>query len=170
MKISIENNINNRLIWMTVSCSNLEETLLKEQLYKKVLLELLNRSSINLITIAPQDYSLAYDIIPYHSRTMRGNTFLVNSIANCDFELVEKIVLSEEFRRALLIVVKKTSAISDNELIEIMELIKSKAVSLSEEVIFCEDDGDSLCLYNSAINLAELVSISKSITSEVELS
>jgi len=169
MKISIENNANDKLKWVTFYCANLEEILLKEQFFKTVLLRLLNGRSINLITVAPQNYSLAYDFTPYHSRTIGGTSFLVNNIGNCDFDLVEKIALSEEFRRTLLIMVKRSPALSDSELDEIVGLIKNKPVTISDEVIFCEDDGDSLCLYNSSIDTTELVSISKSIASDVKV-
>lgn len=167
MKISIVSNDNLR--WVSFTCGNFEETLLKEQFYKSVLLRLLNGNSINLITVAPQKYSLAYDFTPFHLRTIGGSPFLVTNIANSDFDLIEKIALSEEFRRTLLIIVKRASTIQDNELREVVELIKNKPVNISDEVIFCEDDGDSLCLYNSSIETKELVLISKSIASNIEV-
>jgi hypothetical protein len=127
----------------------------------------LNGSSISLITIAPQAYSLAYDIIPYHSKTIEGNHFLVNHISKCDFSLIEKVVLSEEFRRALLFIIKEQSPPSDEDLMNAFNLIKGKSTLVMKEVFFCEDDGDSLCLYNTTIDFKELVSISKTLTDDV---
>ena len=167
MKISIENNTNNKLIWVTVSCSNLKEIELREQLYKTVLLQLLNGSSINLITIEPQNYSLAYDIASYHSRNIKGSRFLVNSIAKCDFELIENIVSSEEFRRTLLFIVKEQSPLSDDNLINILDLMKGNFITELKEVIYCEDDGDSLCLYNTTVDFEQLISIAKALTADV---
>jgi hypothetical protein len=167
MKINVENNTNNKLIWVTVSCSNLEEIELREQFYKTILSQLLDSYSIDLITVEPQDYSLAYEIIPYHSRDVGGNFFLVNIIAKCDFQLIERIVSSEEFRRTLLFIVKGQSSISDKNLLDILDLTKGRFSTEIKEVIYCDDDGDSLCLYNTAIDFEQLIFIAKTLTSEV---
>ena len=126
MKINIENKIDNKLIWITASCSNLDEISLKEQLYKKILSHLLINNSISLLTISPQNYSLAYDITPCYTKIINGRSFLINNMVKCDLELVEKIVLSEEFERTLLIIVEKAFDLSDSEVIDIVELIKKK--------------------------------------------
>jgi len=167
MKISIDNKTNDKLIWVTVSCSNLEEIKLREEFYRTVLLQLLDGSSINLITIEPQDYSLAYDIPSYRLRKIKGKNFLVNSIPKCDVELIEKIVSSEEFERTLLLIVKEQPLLSDDNLINILDLIKGKFITKINGVIYCEDDGDSLCLYNTTVDLEELISISKTLTDDV---
>jgi len=167
MKINIDNNTNNKLIWVTVSCSNLREIELKEQFYKTILSQLLNGYSIDLITIEPQDYSLAYEIIPYHPRDVGGNCFLVNRFARCDLQLIEKIVSSEEFRRTLLFIVKEQSFLSDKSLLDILGLIKGRFSTEMKEVIYCDDDGDSLCLYNTAIDFEKLTFTAKTLTSNV---
>lgn len=167
MKISIENNINNKLLWATVSCSNLEEIELRQQFYKTILSQLLDGYSINLITIEPQEYSLAYDLPPYHFKKIEDNLFLINYIAKCDFEFIEKIVSSEEFRRTLLFIEKGQSSLSDKNLLDILGLIKGRFSTEIKEVIYCDDDGDSLCLYNTAIDFEQLTSTAKTLTSDV---
>lgn len=167
MKISIDNKINNKLIWVTVSCSNFEEIELRKQFYKTILLQLLDGYSINLITIEPQEYSFAYDLPPYHLKKLKRNHFLINYIAKCDFELIERIVSSEEFRRTLLFIEKGQSSLSDENLLDILGLIKGRFSAEIMEVIYCDDDGDSLCLYNSAIDFEQLTSAAKTLTSDV---
>src|SRR5437762_2563368 len=157
MKISIDNNISNKLIWVTVSCSNPEEIESREQFYKKVLVRLLDGSSISLITFAPQDYSLAHDICYCQLRIVSGNRFLINGIASCDPQLIEKVVSSEEFRRTLLVIVKERSALSDGDLIKLLELVKGRPDIEMQGVIYCEDDGNSLCLFNTTVHLEELI-------------
>jgi hypothetical protein len=169
MKVSIDIRID-KLIWLTVSCYSLDEILLKQQLFKKILSHLLINNSISLITIAPQSYSLAYDIIPYYARTINGNPFLINNIVKCDLALLEEIVSSEEFERTLLIIVKNQFDLSDLEVIDAIGLIKTTSNNLLHPTIFCEDDGDSLCLYNSAIELPALMSMAQSFTAKITIS
>jgi len=167
VKISIDNNISNKLIWVTVSCFNAGEIELREQFDKTVLLKLLDGSSMSLITFAPQKYSLAHDIGHCQSKILGDNCFLVNSIVSCDPELIKKIVSSEEFRRTLLVVVKERAALPDSDLIKLLDLVKGRSAIEIAGVIYCEDDGNSLCLYNMAIDLKDLMFMARTLTANV---
>ncbi len=167
MKINIENKISNKLLWLNTGYSNAEEFALVKKLYLEILSKTLMGRSIKIITIAPQEYSLGYDFKGANFKTLNNQSYLISSIGHCDLELLQKVVSSEEFRRTLLIIVKSSCDLSDSELPDIVGLVKSKLVTMSNEIIFCEDDGDSLCLYNSDIDLTELISISKQLTSDI---
>jgi hypothetical protein len=167
MKVSIANNVNTKLIWLDVNYSNIDEIELKEQFFLSILSNLLIGSSIKIITIAPQHYSIAYDIGVCYPKNLNSKSFLINSILNCDLELVKKITVSEEFRRTLLFVIKKTSDVSDKELLEILDLAKNKPINLTDSIFFCENDGNSLCLYNVNIEIAELLSAAQKFTTDV---
>lgn len=167
MRIRIDNSISNNLVIVTVICSNLEELELRKNFYKTILLQFLNDSSINSITIEPQDYSLAYDIDNYQQRNVKGHHFGINNITHCNLELIEAIVSSEEFRRTLLLIVKTQSHLSDANLMSILDLIKGKDISDLKGVVYCEDDGDSLYLYNTTVDFEKILSISKTITGDV---
>lgn len=167
MRIRIDNSISNNLVLVSVTCSNLEELELRKNFYKTILLEFLNDSSINLITIEPQDYSLAYYIDNYQQRNIKGHHFGINNISHCNFELIEAIVSSEEFRRTLLIIVKMQTHLSDDNLISVLDLIKGKSIPDLNGVVYCEDDGDSLCLFNTTVDLEQILSISKTVTEDV---
>lgn len=167
MRIRIDNSISSNLVIVTVSCSNLEELELRKNFYKAILFQFLNDSSINSITIEPQDYSLAYDIDNYHQRNVKGHHFGINNIIHCNLELIEAIVSSEEFRRTLLIIVKTQSHLSDKNLMSVLDLIKGKDISDLKGVVYCEDDGNSLYLYNTTVDFEEILSMSKKITGDV---
>ena len=80
-------------------------------------------------------------------------------------KVLKKLIII--FNRTLLIIVKRASNLSDEELLGIIALLNNPSSKINEEVMFCEDDGDSLYLFNSGISLLELVSLAKKVTSEV---
>lgn len=167
MKISIESDIDKKLLWLNASYESADEFTIVKKLYLEILSQTLIGSSIKVITIAPQEYSLAYEFNHTNLITINGQRFLLSSISDCDLELLRKVISSEEFRRSLLVIVKRTFDLTDNELLDIVGVLENTPVSLGDEIVFCEDDGDSLCLYNSEINLLELISISKKITPDI---
>lgn len=169
MKIHIKESDTNKSVWLSVHVSNRDDIVLKEQFYKAVLFSRLNGSKVSLVTITPQSYSLGYEILPNKLRKIRNASFLINSIPDFNFDLANKIVLSEEFERSLLIIVKKEDSLSDAELCKVIKIIKNESIVIKEEIIFCEDDGDSLCIYNSNITLSELKQIACSITQEMKI-
>ncbi len=167
MKIIIENKVLKKLIIINSSYENVEQIANLENLYLKILAQTLIGSTIKLLTIAPQKYSLAYGFNSSVIRKISGQKFLISCIKNCDLDLLREIVTSEEFNRTLLIIVKRASNLSDEELLGIIALLNNPSSKINEEVMFCEDDGDSLYLFNSGISLLELVSLAKKVTSEV---
>ena len=167
MKIEIENKLYSNATWIIVKNETTEAYTIVEKLYLKILSKTLIGHSIKIITIAPQEYSLGYDFEFFDRITVKSKNFLISTIPYCDVELLKKIVLSEEFRRTLIIIVKTSSDLSDSQLNDIVHLVKSSSAILLNEVIFCEDDGWSLCLCNSDIDERELISISKELASNV---
>jgi hypothetical protein len=157
MKISISNN--NKLVRITVRRFDGEGIVVKEQLFRILLLEILDSKSITLVTITPQGYSLAHDFIPNELRRVKNMFFLINKIDSFDLEIATQVSCSEEFARTLMIIVRTKKPLSDRELDEIEDFLQNKIAHINSEIIFCEDDGDSFCLYNINITLSELKSI-----------
>jgi hypothetical protein len=168
MKVIIDNSLDINQIWITVNCTNLQEIQKREKFYETILSKVLNGSPLILITITPKDYSLGFEYNNSGSKTINDKVVLINNFINYELELIENVVLSEEFRRTLLIIVKAERILSDTELEDILDLLKGKSDSNINNVIYCEDDGDSLCLYRTNFDLEKLISISKELTENVQ--
>jgi hypothetical protein len=52
-------------------------------------------------------------------------------------------------------------------LVSVLDLIKGKPITDLKNIIYCDDDGESLCLYDTAIDFELLVSVSNRLTTDV---
>lgn len=161
MKVIIKSNSNNKFICLNVIFKTAEEFIKVKSFYLEILSMVFLRKSLNLITISPQEYSFGYDFKNNNLRKLNNKYFLISNITNCDLDLLNMVVSSEEFRRSLLYIVEGAADLPDDELLSITGPPISSSIISTKEVIICEDDGDSLYFYNSVIKTSELEIIAR---------
>lgn len=169
INVTIHDNTENKLIWVTVNCSNINEITKRAEFYKKVIHKLFAGKAVSLVTIQPQPYSLGNEISLKETRVVKGSNYLVSRVHKFDSSLAEDIAFSEEFRRTLLILVSVGSFLSDNSLLRLRDLVKGNIQRFSNGVIFCEDDGESLLLHNTGAIVDDVVVMARSLSYDVSV-
>jgi hypothetical protein len=157
MKLLIDNI--GKSLWVTVENLSKGDLFIKEKFYEQIMLRLLNKNSVCGITISPQIYSLGFEIKGGYSVNVNGTQLLVNEIESCTPELIHEIVVSEEFSRNLFIVVNNKENLLQVEISDVLLGIKERTSNSPLELIFCENDGDSLCIRNSEIKESDILVI-----------
>lgn len=97
-----------------------------------------------LFTLAPQEYSLAYDIGSYQELKVGREKVLINYIDHCTDDQIEKIANSEDFSRGLLKIVPSPTQKSFVDL----DFVNGNYSDVKEELITCEDDGYRFYWFN----------------------
>jgi hypothetical protein len=158
MAIQVHYKESPRLLYINTNHDNLGELQLIEKYYQKILGRLFWSSKIRLITLQPQKYSFAIGIGVSYEIQAGGQKVLVNEISNCDDNLLNEISQSEEFRRNLLILVKTDIPEFENRIPDILKMANEgdSSIDVPGVIVHCEDDGDSLFLYNSKLTVKEL--------------
>lgn len=133
-----------------------------ENFYFKVLCSVFLEESALLITIQPQDHSFAQGLEKNYNVKMGKNNVLINEIATCTSSLLASISKEEEFSRCLLLLVKSDQVISNDEIAMVLEMVNNKRQSLPTHIklIYCDDDGNGLYLYNTGLSIEHLRSLS----------
>lgn len=122
-----------------------------------------SNQNIKVVTEDPQKYSLGYEF-KFHSKMDFDKTeVLINNVINCGINVLEDINQSEEFKRGLLILIKGSGNSIEDTILEVLKLQKGMHAILKDAVVFCEDDGASLLLYNSALTIEFLQSLERTI-------
>ena len=166
MKILIENT--GKSLWLSAENLSKGDLFIKEKVYEQIMLRLLNKNSVCFITINPQFYSLGFEIKGGYSVNVNGTQLLVNEIESCTPELIHEIAISEEFSRNLFIVVNNKNKLLQAELSDVLMGIRERTSNSPLELIFCENDGDSLCIRNSEIKEADILVITNELNIQLE--
>jgi hypothetical protein len=143
-------------LWISIGDMNKGDLYIKEKFYEKLLLRLVVKNPIVCVTITPQNYSLGFDIKENYLVNVDGKQLLVNEIESCSPTLICEISVSEEFSRSLFVIVNNKQKLTETELSDVLKGIKERTSNSPLEMIFCENDGDSLCIRNSDITKAEV--------------
>ncbi|RAJ83450.1 hypothetical protein CLV59_103418 [Chitinophaga dinghuensis] len=155
MQIKIKHFTKNVLLWDKVIENPDKNFTLPERIFYVLLSRLFIDKEITLLTIQPQSYSLGFELLDYKAIKTNGMRYLINHVENCDDNLLTDITSSEEFKRTLLIIVQTDIQIDDLFISELMALVKDAAYQsellTSATVAYCEDDGNSLYLFNSTL-------------------
>ncbi|GAA0563623.1 hypothetical protein [Chitinophaga japonensis] len=157
MEIKIRHIKNNNLSWEKIIQSDKGDYLLAERIFHTILRHFFLHKKTTLLTIQPQKYSLGYELAQYKEFKVNKKNILINEVSDCGDELLKDIAQSEEFKRTLLIMIYNVSEVGTTLISDIMSLVSSPSYSSSSlhstMFAYCEDDGDSLYLYNSSLTL-----------------
>jgi len=140
---------------------SLDELSQIEKFYFAVLCKIFLDKPALIITVAPgKKYSLGYDIAPFSELRMGKAKFLVNKINSCSSSVLTEISQSEEFNRGLLILITGEKILSENPE-EFIKYVHNDIglENLAYEIVHCENDGKSLCLYNAQLSKEDLLFI-----------
>jgi hypothetical protein len=137
------------------SLRELEEV---ETYYLKVLSMLLLGHPVTIVTKQPQEYSFAQGLGKSHKSKIGKVQVLITEISECSSELLKSISQEEEFKRGLLLLVKADKSLDENEIQTILSIVENQAANLPSRLvlIYCEDDGDSICLFNTGLQVENL--------------
>jgi hypothetical protein len=151
--MNIEHQYNGDCISIITAYEKVEEITLIERFFLKVLKASFLDQNIKVVTKGPQKYSLGYEL-GSHSKIDVGKTeVLINDVTKCGLNLLEDINQSEEFKRGLLILIKGYSNSIEDTMLAVLKIQKGIHAELKDTVVFCEDDGAGLLLYNSALTI-----------------
>lgn len=160
MEIKIRHIKNNHLSWEKTIQSSNADYLLAERIFHTILKHLFLHKKTTLLTIQPQQYSLGYELTQYKEFKVDKKKILINEVNDCGDKLLKDIAQSEEFKRTLLIMIYSISEVDTALMSDITYLVSSpthdSSTLHSTMLAYCEDDGDSLYLYNSSLTLNEL--------------
>lgn len=138
--------------------------------YFDIVSKALGNSEIQLVTVSPQKYSLGFEISPNIKKAANKTKVLINKLAIWDQALLRTIVSEEEFNRTLLFIVETANILSESELIKILLLAKQLTLDgIPYQIIFCEDDSDTLCIYNANLSVMQIEAISKNYTKDISI-
>jgi hypothetical protein len=160
MAIDITFSINDRLISISTWHSDYSDFQRIEKFYYDIVYKALSASVVTLITKDPRPYSFAQGLGISMEQKTRDGKVLLNGSFVCETLDLFSIIESEEFRRGLLLIAGSNL----DELLphlEIIHLISNDLTArnlLPFELIFCGDDGNSLYLYNTNLNIYEVES------------
>jgi hypothetical protein len=135
-----------------IAYEKVEELELIEKFFLKVLMACFLHENIKLVTREPQKYSLGYEF-ESHSKIKIGKTDVLITDVNCDIRLLKEITQSEEFKRGLLFLIKGDSNFIENTISRVLEIQIGSHSILKDTVVLCEDDGNTLLLYNSTLTI-----------------
>jgi len=124
----------------------------RANIYKSILNKQIFNNTFSIITVLPQTYSLGYELKPYFEKQINGKKYLFNNYVKNEGDVLLTIIQSEEFRRGLSFIV-----LGSEKNLEAIAFVINKALlnwespkfSGKEQIYYCEDDGNTICLYNS---------------------
>lgn len=125
-----------------------------KELFFTILTKVFFQKPALLVTIAPdKKYSIGYEIGSFQEVKIGRSKFLINDVKSCSSLMLMEISRSEEFDRGLLLLVTKEGNLLEN-LDENLSYIHNDfgLENLSYEIAVCENDGKTLCLYNSELS------------------
>jgi hypothetical protein len=140
---------------------NLIELAKIENLYSYILnMIFLNKAAL-IVTIEPQKKSsLGYEIGSFRELKIDRNEFLITEINSCSSSMLSEVSQSEEFTRGLLILISSDKILSENTEDIIKHIHNGLGFEdLSYEIVYCENDGRSLCLSNTKLSKEDLISV-----------
>jgi hypothetical protein len=161
MAININYNITDKLLCVNTGHNNLDELGIIENFYFKISCKIFLNESTILVTKQPQEYSFGKGMEKSYNLKIDKSKVLINKVDKCENAFLKSLIQSEEFKRGLLILVKTNKDLLESDVKMILEAtnyIKPRFNSLLT-FIFCEDDGDSICLYNTGIDIDFLQSL-----------
>lgn len=133
------------------------------QQIEKIYLEVVSKIFLNkpalLITIAPEKkYSIGYEFGSFQEVKIDRSKFLVNDVKSCSYSMLAEIIRSEEFTRGLLFLMTKDKNLLEN-VEESLRYIQNNIgiENLPYETAVCENDGKTLCLYNTTFTKETLL-------------
>ena len=131
-----------------------------ENLYYKILCDIFLNKSVTLITKQPQEYSFGSGMEKSCKVKLNNLSVLINKIDNCNSDLLGLLSQDEEFRRGLLFIVEANEDLVKQEIEEILLAADNEGTRGSSSFTFsyCRNDGASICLYNTNINIERIMS------------
>jgi len=161
MEFQVEQPRNNLIVIKTGVKMDTDFTSQTNFYYRILNKELLNKI-FNIITVQPQIYSLGYELKSFFKKLINGKEFLFNNCIKNDGDVLLSIIQSEEFKRGLLFIV-----LGSEKNLEIIAIDINKALSnwdspefsVNEQIYYCENDGNTICLYNSTLTKEYLTSL-----------
>ena len=166
MRISIRTHA---IVKLDVHYDSINESHQIKELYFAILSKVFLDKPALIITITPQKkYSIGYELGSFQEINIEKSKYLVNNLQACSSSMLAEISRSEEFGRGLLLLMVSNKGLIENVKSVLRYIGNNIGIeNISSEIIFCENDGNSLCLYNTTIDSEELKSISKKITGDV---
>jgi hypothetical protein len=155
MAMEVNSNVKGNAIYVDTKHFTLEELHLVEKFYCEILSKIFQLKTINMITIEPQKYSFAQGIKENYLLYNNGSNLLISEIENSDLDFLESISQSEEFKRGLLLLLKCDKNLIKEKINDILKITSQDDVeiSLKATVIFCQNDGNTLVIYNSDLTI-----------------
>lgn len=150
MPIKIDYSFFGKNLSIEIMHDDVTELPLAEKIYYKILENLFLNRPIVIITKQPQVYSFANGLGGERYFSIDKKKVLINKIDKANDALLKSISQEEEFKRGLLIVVHSPRDFSENELKLILDCINNTRSELTSTIAFvsCEDDGNTIRLYN----------------------
>ncbi|MCZ8217304.1 MAG: hypothetical protein O9262_13750 [Cyclobacteriaceae bacterium] len=107
---------------------------------------------VYLFTLAPQKYSLGYELGSYVESKAGKEKVLINSFERCSDNQIYEIAKSEEFSRGLLKIALSRSQKSFGDI----SFVDGDYSNLKDELITCEDDGYSFYWFNPHLSKEDI--------------
>jgi hypothetical protein len=160
MKIEIKKEAN-YIIASIPKQSGLDDINKWTEILQEVLKYSLDGLRVYLFTLAPQKYSLGYELGSYKESKVEKEKVLINYFEHCTDNQIYEIANSEEFSRGLLkIVLSGTQKSFDN-----LSFVDGDYSNLKDELITCEDDGYNFYWFNPHLSKDDIEQKLKTIIS-----
>lgn len=157
MAITTEYRESKNSIIISFSHDNLKDLEKIENFYFQILCKIFIGKQLYILTIEPQRHSLLEKVEVFYEIIVKGIKILINEIENVEYSILQDISASEEFARSLLYIVHSENVLNNEDIESIVRLRMDKQLKPYIKLAFCEDDGASLYLYNTNVDLKDLV-------------